>query len=147
MTSTQNDTDCVDSVIKDISLAGFGRKEITIAEHEMPGLMTTREKYAPAKPLAGARLMGSLHMPIPTAGLTEPLLANYICDEAVHGVDLYALGGVQGIGSQKTSQMLIKAEQQYLFLICREAPSGLHGNKRLAGSCAAVAIAAAISPL
>ena len=60
--------------IKDISLADFGRKEIVIAEHEMPGLMATRAKYGQAKPLAGARIMGSLHMTIQTAVLIETLL-------------------------------------------------------------------------
>ena len=54
-----------DYFVKDISLADFGRKEIAIAEKEMPGLMATREKYGPSKPLAGARIMGSLHMTTP----------------------------------------------------------------------------------
>lgn len=60
--------------VKDISLADWGRKEITIAEKEMPGLMATREKYGPQKPLAGARVMGSLHMTIQTAVLIETLV-------------------------------------------------------------------------
>jgi len=64
----------VDYKIKDLSLADFGRKEITIAEHEMPGLMTTRQKYGQDKPLAGARIMGSLHMTIQTAVLIETLV-------------------------------------------------------------------------
>ncbi|HOJ13990.1 MAG TPA: adenosylhomocysteinase [Deltaproteobacteria bacterium] len=59
--------------IADRSLAEFGRKEIAIAEHEMPGLMAVREKYAPAKPLEGARITGSLHMTIQTAVLIETL--------------------------------------------------------------------------
>ena len=59
--------------IKDITLADFGRKEITIAEKEMPGLMATREKYGPKKPLKNARIMGSLHMTIQTAVLIETL--------------------------------------------------------------------------
>ena len=63
-----------DYYVKDISLADFGRKEIAIAEKEMPGLMATREKYGPAKPLAGARIMGSLHMTIQTAVLIETLV-------------------------------------------------------------------------
>ena len=50
-----------DYVVADIKLADWGRKEIRIAEHEMPGLMATREKYGPKKPLKGARIMGSLH--------------------------------------------------------------------------------------
>jgi len=61
--------------VADISLADFGRKEIDIAEHEMPGLMATREKYAPLKPLAGVRISGSLHMTIQTAVLIETLTA------------------------------------------------------------------------
>ncbi len=63
-----------DYYVKDISLADFGRKEIEIAEHEMPGLMATREKYGPKKPLKGARIMGSLHMTIQTAVLIETLV-------------------------------------------------------------------------
>ena len=62
-----------DYEVKDISLAEFGRKEIDIAEHEMPGLMAVREKYASDKPLAGVRLTGSLHMTIQTAVLIETL--------------------------------------------------------------------------
>lgn len=61
--------------VKDISLADFGRKEITIAEHEMPGLMAIRQKYAAQQPLKGARIMGSLHMTIQTAVLIETLTA------------------------------------------------------------------------
>ncbi len=62
-----------DYKVKDISLAEWGRKEITIAEKEMPGLMTLREKYHNQKPLAGARITGSLHMTIQTAVLIETL--------------------------------------------------------------------------
>jgi adenosylhomocysteinase len=62
-----------DYLVKDIGLAEFGRKEISIAEHEMPGLMATRRKYASAKPLQGVRIMGSLHMTIQTAVLIETL--------------------------------------------------------------------------
>jgi adenosylhomocysteinase len=61
--------------VADISLATFGRKEIQLAEHEMPGLMAVREEYAAAKPLAGARITGSLHMTIQTAVLIETLAA------------------------------------------------------------------------
>ncbi|MEO1205321.1 MAG: adenosylhomocysteinase [Pseudomonadota bacterium] len=64
-----------DYVVKDIGLAGYGRKEINIAETEMPGLMATREEYGEAKPLKGARIMGSLHMTIQTAVLIETLTA------------------------------------------------------------------------
>ncbi|MGH8048326.1 MAG: adenosylhomocysteinase [Chthoniobacterales bacterium] len=60
--------------VADIKLAGFGRKEIQIAEHEMPGLMATRRKYAAEKPLKGVRIMGSLHMTIQTAVLIETLV-------------------------------------------------------------------------
>ncbi|MDE0306395.1 MAG: adenosylhomocysteinase [Albidovulum sp.] len=60
-------------VVKDISLADFGRKEIEIAETEMPGLMALREEYSESKPLAGARIAGSLHMTIQTAVLIETL--------------------------------------------------------------------------
>ena len=64
----------LDYKVADISLAEFGRKEIAIAEHEMPGLMATREKYGPSKPLAGVKVMGSLHMTIQTAVLIETLV-------------------------------------------------------------------------
>src|SRR5437763_443618 len=63
-----------DYKVKDISLADFGRKEISIAEKEMPGLMSIRQKYAPQKPLAGVRVTGSLHMTIQTAVLIETLV-------------------------------------------------------------------------
>lgn len=59
--------------IRDLSLAGWGRKEIDIAEHEMPGLMSIRKKHSEAKPLAGVRVMGSLHMTVQTAVLIETL--------------------------------------------------------------------------
>ena len=64
-----------DYQVKDISLAEFGRKEITIAESEMPGLLAVREKYSADRPLAGVRVMGSLHMTIQTAVLIESLAA------------------------------------------------------------------------
>ncbi|MEX0323207.1 MAG: adenosylhomocysteinase [Puniceicoccaceae bacterium] len=63
----------LDYKVADIGLADFGRKEIDIAEHEMPGLMATREKYAAQQPLAGVRIMGSLHMTVQTAVLIETL--------------------------------------------------------------------------
>ncbi|SKB00249.1 adenosylhomocysteinase [Prosthecobacter debontii] len=62
-----------DYKVKDIGLADFGRKELDIAESEMPGLMATREKYGPKKPLAGVRITGSLHMTIQTGVLIETL--------------------------------------------------------------------------
>ncbi len=64
-----------DYVVADISLASWGRKEIAIAETEMPGLMATREEYGPKQPLRGARIAGSLHMTIQTAVLIETLKA------------------------------------------------------------------------
>jgi len=64
-----------DYVVKDIELAAFGRKEIAIAETEMPGLMAVREEYGPKQPLKGARIAGSLHMTIQTAVLIETLKA------------------------------------------------------------------------
>ena len=64
-----------DYVVKDIGLADFGRREIVLAEHEMPGLMATREEYGPSQPLKGARITGSLHMTIQTAVLIETLEA------------------------------------------------------------------------
>lgn len=64
-----------DYIIADISLADFGRKEIELAEHEMPGLMATREEYGAAQPLKGARITGSLHMTIQTAVLIQTLEA------------------------------------------------------------------------
>src|SRR3989440_11063946 len=59
--------------VKDLSLADFGRKEIRLAEQEMPGLMALRKQHGARKPLAGARIMGSLHMTIQTAVLIETL--------------------------------------------------------------------------
>jgi len=73
---TDTDTavqESVDYKIKDINLAEFGKKEVEIAQHEMPGLMATQEKYAAEKPLKGVRVMGSLHMTIQTAVLIETL--------------------------------------------------------------------------
>src|ERR1700747_970761 len=64
-----------DYKVADISLADFGRKEIDIAEQEMPGLMSIRNKYAAGKPLAGVRVTGSLHMTIQTAVLIETMVA------------------------------------------------------------------------
>jgi adenosylhomocysteinase len=61
--------------VADLSLAGFGRKEINLAEHEMPGLMAMREEYGPEQPLKGARITGSLHMTVQTAVLIETLVA------------------------------------------------------------------------
>ena len=63
-----------DYKVRDITLADFGRKELDIAQHEMPGLMECRKRYGPSKPLAGARITGSLHMTIQTAVLIETLV-------------------------------------------------------------------------
>src|SRR6266550_6499054 len=67
--------EATDYKVADISLADFGRKEIDIAEQEMPGLMSIRNKYAAGKPLAGVRVTGSLHMTIQTAVLIETMVA------------------------------------------------------------------------
>ncbi len=64
-----------DYLVADIGLAGWGRKEIAIAETEMPGLMAIRDEFAAAQPLKGARIAGSLHMTIQTAVLIETLQA------------------------------------------------------------------------
>ena len=69
------DTQFTDFVVADLSLADWGRKEIRIAETEMPGLMATREEYGPKQPLKGARIAGSLHMTIQTGVLIETLKA------------------------------------------------------------------------
>ncbi len=78
MTTTTDPTaasDVTDFKVADLSLADFGRKEIELAEHEMPGLMALRERHAAQQPLAGARITGSLHMTIQTAVLIETLVA------------------------------------------------------------------------
>ncbi len=74
MTVTETSTH-QDYKVADISLAEFGRKEITLAEHEMPGLMAMRGEYGESQPLTGARIMGSLHMTVQTAVLIETLVA------------------------------------------------------------------------
>src|ERR1700753_1502703 len=75
MTAAAKKPGFTDYIVKDISLAEFGRKEISLAETEMPGLMATREEYGPKQPLKGARIAGSLHMTIQTAVLIETLAA------------------------------------------------------------------------
>jgi adenosylhomocysteinase len=74
MTSTATKTS-LDFKVADLSLAEYGRNEIRLAEHEMPGLMATRREFADSKPLSGARITGSLHMTIQTAVLIETLVA------------------------------------------------------------------------
>src|SRR5882724_542261 len=63
-----------DFQVRDLSLAEWGRKEISVAEHEMPGLVSVRKKFGPSKPLKGVRVTGSLHMTIQTAVLIETLV-------------------------------------------------------------------------
>ena len=74
MSSVLVETDAAPFKVADLSLADWGRKEISIAEHEMPGLMSIRRKYAATKPLSGVRITGSLHMTIQTAVLIETLV-------------------------------------------------------------------------
>ena len=74
----------MDYKVKDISQHAFGRQEIEIAETEMPGLMAIREQYGDSKPLAGANIMGCLHMTIQTAVLIETLVARWV--QSVDGV-------------------------------------------------------------
>merc|ERR1712107_854945 len=64
-----------ESKVKDMGLAEFGRKELTLAEHEMPGLMETRKEFGPAQPFKGLNINGSLHMTIQTGVLIETLAA------------------------------------------------------------------------
>src|ERR1700741_2977307 len=80
MTTTENRLPAdvrngLDYKVADLSLAEFGRKEIRLAEHEMPGLMALRREYAEVLPLKGARISGSLHMTVQTAVLIETLIA------------------------------------------------------------------------
>jgi len=75
MEPTTTTAAATDFKVADLALAGFGRKEITLAEHEMPGLMAMRTEYGPSKALTGARITGSLHMTVQTAVLIETLVA------------------------------------------------------------------------
>ena len=68
----------MDFRVADLTLADFGRKEISLAEHEMPGLMSLRAEFGDSKPLSGARIAGSLHMTVQTAVLIETLTALYL---------------------------------------------------------------------
>ena len=70
-----NDSSVQDYKVADISLADFGRREVTLAEAEMPALMTLRNKYASQKPLATAKILGCIHMTVQTAVLIETLVA------------------------------------------------------------------------
>ena len=89
MTAAAKKPAFTDYIVKDISLADWGRKEIAIAETEMPGLMATRAEYGAKKPLKGARIAGSLHMTIQTAVLIETLkaLGADVCAAGVIGSD------------------------------------------------------------
>src|SRR5690625_7251450 len=75
MTVTADTSNSIDYKVADLSLAEFGRKEIRLAEHEMPGLMALRSEYAQVAPLRGARLSGSLHLTVQTAVLIETLVS------------------------------------------------------------------------
>ncbi len=75
MTLTADSANGIDFKVADLSLADFGRKEIRLAEHEMPGLMSLRREYAEVRPLKGTRISGSLHMTVQTAVLIETLVA------------------------------------------------------------------------
>ena len=75
MGTTETASSTLDFKVADLALAELGRKEIRLAEHEMPGLMKTREEFAASQPLAGARITGSLHMTVQTAVLIETLTA------------------------------------------------------------------------
>ena len=83
--------------IKDINLAIEGRKELDLAETEMPGLMALRKEYAGKKPLAGARIMGSLHMTVQTAILIETLvdLGADVAPSTIRRACLFSLGRVK----------------------------------------------------
>src|SRR5476649_1491694 len=72
--ATKSSSAAPDFLVKDITLADWGRKELSIAEHEMPGLMAVRKKFGPSKPLKGVRITGSLHMTIQTGVLIETLV-------------------------------------------------------------------------
>ena len=96
-----------DYVVKDIALADFGRKELDIAETEMPGLMALRSEYGESKPLKGARIVGSLHMTIQTAVLIETLVAL--------GADVRA-GRLATSSLHRTTQQQPLQQRTFLFL-------------------------------
>src|SRR5207302_1780542 len=75
VSAKKTDAEHMNHRVADLALADFGRKEITLAEEEMPGLMALRAQYADSQPLAGARIAGSIHMTIQTAVLIETLVA------------------------------------------------------------------------
>ena len=104
--------------VTDMSLAEWGRKEIEISEHEMPGLMAIRRKYGPQKPLKGVRIMGSLHMTIQTAVLIETLVelgadvrwcsCNIFCDAGPCGGGIAEAGvPVFGVEGRNAARVLV----------------------------------------
>ena len=109
MTPSQTAAAKSESVVADLSLADWGRKEIRIAETEMPGLVSLRGKYGAEQPLKGARIAGSLHMTIQTAVLIETLVA--LGAEGHQGLDQYRGldGHVQGSGDARALQRLLGA--------------------------------------
>jgi adenosylhomocysteinase len=136
----------MDFKVADLSLAGFGRMEIDLAEHEMPGLMAMRERYGESKPLAGARIAGSLHMTIQTAVLIETLLAlgaevrwascNIFStqDHAAAAVAVGPTGSVDGPAGVPVFAWKGETLEEYWW--CTQQilswPDGPHGEKRSA---------------
>src|SRR5579862_7063486 len=111
-TSTKPKTaPATDYVVKDIGLAEWGRKEISIAETEMPGLMATREEFGAQQPLRGARIAGSLHMTIQTAVLIETLTA-LGADVRWASCNIYSTQdhAAAAIAAQGTSVFAVKGE-------------------------------------
>ena len=103
--------------VADISLADFGRKEIEMAEKEMPGLMALRDKYRDSKPLKGARIMGSLHMTIQTAVLIETLheLGAQIrwCSCNIYSTQDHAAAAIAAAGSAAVFAWKGETAQEY----------------------------------
>lgn len=93
--------------VADMSLAEWGRKEIDLAENEMPGLMAIRHKYAASKPLKGARIAGSLHMTIQTAVLIETLAA-LGAEVQWSSCNIFSTAGAFRFASQFYSQILLR---------------------------------------
>jgi hypothetical protein len=116
-----------DYVVKDISLADYGRKEIVLAEQEMPGLMATREEYGAQQPLKGARITGSLHMTIQTAVLIETLTA---LGAEVRWATCFPL---------KTTRLLLLPFPACRYSLLRVSRWNSTGNSRIAYSIGAMA--------
>ena len=119
-----------DYVVKDIALADWGRKEIAIAETEMPGLMAIREEFGTAQPLKGARIAGSLHMTIQTAVLIETLKA-LGADVRWASCNIYS--------TQDHAAAAIAAAGTPVFAIKGETPRRSTGTTRTASSSGATA--------